>query len=225
MRLIHDEIMRVSLFRRVNHFFFRSVQAPVLDVAQNRIVKEECFLGNHPDLFTQRGLFDRLDISAIQPDEPRFRFVKSKQQREDRTFSGTAHPNQSVISAGFHMQAEVLHGRRQPRSVPKRHIFDANVAFASGNFDRAGRILDCGLPLQYLKNVIRGIEALLHDKMNSAQLFNRVVEHENARQQGQKLRGTQMRVPHVKERQANSNRRNRFHHRTDDLDRFRIVRY
>ena len=93
----------------------------------------------------------------------------------------------SVISDHYFpwldVQGQVPNGCRQARPVAKRHVLDPDVTLASSDFRCSGRILDGGLPVQYLENVIGGIEALLHHQMNSAELFDRIVEHENSSQQ------------------------------------------
>src|SRR6202012_626715 len=87
VRLMHDKFMRVRLFRRIDYFVFRCIQPPVLDIAENRFVKEEGVLGYHADLLAQGTLFQCADVAPVQSDQTRFRFVKAKQQRKDRTLS------------------------------------------------------------------------------------------------------------------------------------------
>src|SRR4029077_7418282 len=73
--------------------------------------------------------------------------------------------------------------------------------------------------IEYFKDVLSRIETLLHDEVNAAQLLDRIIQHENARQQGKEFSGAQVGIPDVKEREANPDGSHCFDHRTDNFDR------
>ena len=58
LRLRHDEIVRVGSPGRGVNFFLRRVESSELDVLEDRIVKQKCFLRDEADLFAQRSLCD-----------------------------------------------------------------------------------------------------------------------------------------------------------------------
>src|SRR5882757_10410067 len=51
LRLGHNEIVRVGCSRRFANFFRRGIEPAELDIVEDRIVKQERFLSNEPDLF------------------------------------------------------------------------------------------------------------------------------------------------------------------------------
>ena len=68
VRLCHDEVVRKSSPGGFVHFRFRRVQFSELDVREDRIVKEKCFLRNEADLFAQRTLCDSEPTVKDAPD-------------------------------------------------------------------------------------------------------------------------------------------------------------
>src|SRR5271165_3244441 len=118
------------------------------------------------------------------------------------------------------MQAQVANRRVQPRPVTESHALDPNIAIAACDFLCPWPVLDRRFPIHYLEDIVSRIKALLHHEMNSAELFDRIVQHENTGQERQELRGTQVSIPDVEKRQTDAYRRNGFDHGAYDLYRF-----
>src|SRR5260370_31476699 len=98
------------------------------------------------------------------------------------------------------MQAQVANGRKQPRPVSESHAFDPDIAIAAGDFLCPWPVLDRRLAIHYLEDVVSRVKALLHHQMNSAELFDRIVQHENTGQARHELRRTQVSIPDLNKR-------------------------
>ena len=68
VRLRHDEIVREGGPRRRVNFFRRGVEPAELDVFEDGVVKQKCFLRDEADLLAQRFLRQLAQILAIDPD-------------------------------------------------------------------------------------------------------------------------------------------------------------
>ena len=68
VRLGDDEIVRISGPRCRVNFFRRRIEPAELDVFENGVVKQKCFLRNQADLFAQRFLCQRAQIVIVDFD-------------------------------------------------------------------------------------------------------------------------------------------------------------
>ena len=104
MRLRHDEVVsKRSLSRGVN-FVRRRIEPAELDVLEDRVVKQKCFLGDEADLLAQRFLGEGAKVVAIHPHDAAGRIVEPQNEGEDRAFARSARPDQRVTFPGLDAQ-------------------------------------------------------------------------------------------------------------------------
>ena len=77
VRLGHDEVMRISGSCCCVDFIRGRIEPPKLDVFQNGVVKQKCFLGHQADLFTERFLSERPQIAIVDLDCSRGRIIEA----------------------------------------------------------------------------------------------------------------------------------------------------
>src|SRR5437879_3119035 len=123
--------MGISLFSRFDHFFLCRIQPAVADVIEDRIVKKKSFLGDHPDLFTQRTLLNVVDVPSVKLDHASLGFVKPKKERENRALFSSTGTNQRIISTRLDMQAETPERCWQTGPISEGHVFKLDFACAS----------------------------------------------------------------------------------------------
>ena len=219
VRLREDELVRERLPRRFINLLRRRVEPAVLDVFENAFVKQKRVLRDDRDVFAQRLLRHLAKVVSVDADDATRRIVETQNQREHRAFARAALADERVGFARLDAQFDVAHGR-DAGVVFERDIFDGNAAAAVLQRDGFRRVLHARLRLHQLENARRGGEAFLELHVNAAEFFRRLVKHEQTRDEAEEFRRADVLVPHVKQRHADADGRDRLDHRADDLDRF-----
>src|SRR5438874_12999802 len=78
----HNKVVRIGRSRRFVNFFRRRIEPAELDIAEDRIVKQEGLLSDEPNLFAQRFLRHRAQISTIDLYSSGSRIIYAQDQRE-----------------------------------------------------------------------------------------------------------------------------------------------
>ena len=111
LRLGQDEIVGISLPRRLVDFLVRGIQPAVADVFQDGLVEEKRILADDADMLPQRLLREGADVLPIEADGAAVRIVKAEEERKHRAFARAAGPDQRVGFPWRHLHRDAPQGR------------------------------------------------------------------------------------------------------------------
>ena len=114
--------------RHVN-FFLRGIEPTELNIFEDRIVKQECFLRDESDLVSERVLRQAAQVVTINSDRAGRRIIKAQEKRKNGALSRTARADQRVTLSGFDTKVQILDRIADAARVTERDILKFEQAF------------------------------------------------------------------------------------------------
>jgi len=99
LRQASDEFMAISGARSREKLFLGGVKFAVQNILAHSAVEKKCLLAHDADLFAQRSQRRAADVLPVNQDAPRRRFIKRRQQIDDRGFARAVCGEPSILLA------------------------------------------------------------------------------------------------------------------------------
>ena len=216
VRLGQNEIVRKGGLRRRNDFLTSRIKASVANIFGDRIVKQKCFLRHHSHSLAKRVLGDIPQIMPIDPNNSALRIVKTQNERQNRAFAGSTRPHKSIFFSGLDLKTHPLHGGLI-RTIVETHVIKIKPPLGPAHHNSLWAIHNAGLPVHKLEHIHCRDHALLHLHRNTAEIFDRLVEHEYTPAKCCKFDETDVGVVNIDHRQDDTECGHAFNQWVNDI--------
>ena len=155
VRQIHNELVRMHRLRSRLDLGIGRIQLAVTNVLAHIAGENERILQHDAHLPTQRFQRDRTHVMPVNRNRPFCNIVKTRQQVDDRGFTGTGRADQRNSTAWLNMQIDQIENIATVRLVTEDDIVKIDAAFDLRQFGRVRRIADLRLHIKRFKNTLK----------------------------------------------------------------------